>query len=344
MTSFVTVEGKAGIVAKVIADSVSSSDSYSPGKRITTFEITYPRLIHSEFMTHRMLSRNAASSRAIPFAKMKEQLTARPVRFGQANPGMQDKGVDYCVEVHGPRKSGEPDAIWSDARNQMLDYAEAFYDAGYAKQCYNRLTEPFQMIKVVVTATEWENFFWLRDDDAADPTIAELARCMKQAREKSVPLELHPGEWHLPYVPSVRCSDEGYTNELVYINQYEDGWDTLSLEDAINVSSARCAAVSFRNTDYGLEKSKQVFDRLVGDERKHGSALEHQATPMKSEVRSFYNAAGQLDHKKSVNVYCEALSWQDGVSHFSKHGYLWSGNFNGWIQHRKLVAGENKPG
>jgi thymidylate synthase ThyX len=68
--------------------------------QITTMELEYPRIIHSEFMTHRMFSRNAASSRAIPFYKMKEQLEARPVRFGQANKGMQDKGEDYDGRVN----------------------------------------------------------------------------------------------------------------------------------------------------------------------------------------------------------------------------------------------------
>ena len=84
------VKGKANIVARVVCDSISHD-----GVRLTTFECEYPRIIHSELMAHRMLSRNAASSRAIPFEKMLQQLDGKPVRFGAANKGMQDTGEEH---------------------------------------------------------------------------------------------------------------------------------------------------------------------------------------------------------------------------------------------------------
>jgi hypothetical protein len=268
---------------------------------------------------------------------MVEQLTARPVRFGQANPGMQDKGVDFDanIEVESDfwRAEGSPEHIWSEAREHAVEFAKGMYEAGYHKQVYNRLVEPFQMMKTVVSGTEFGNFFWLRDDDAADPTIAELSRCMKLAMAGSVPLELEDGEWHLPYVKAVR----NLTGTLNYFIEAEkEGfWIPLDEREAIHVSSARSAAVSFRNTDYGLEKSEEVYARLVGDKRKHASALEHQATPMMP------TTFGDSDDQDDWNIPTMPHTWERGISHMDRQGRLWSGNLHGWIQHRKLIPGEN---
>ena len=325
----VEVQGKGGIVAKIMCDSVSQA-----GNRLTTFELSYPRIVHAEFMTHRMFSRNAASSRAIPFTKMVEQLGAMPVRFGQANSGMQDKGVEHNVPVYLYDEDYSYIDAWKIAQHNAEEVASAFNKAGFHKQVMNRLLEPFQFIKVVVTATEWANFFWLRDDGPADPTIAELARCMRAAYDSSVPLELLEGEYHLPYVNRSRSSR---FDNLIYSIEDGDSEIELTVEDAIIVSGARCAAVSFRKTDYDLEKSKQVYDRLVGDDHKHGSALEHQAKVMM-----------KIDHGDGFfdpeNVPTNPNTWEDGVSHVDRDHNLWSGNFVGWIQNRKLIPGENHAG
>jgi thymidylate synthase ThyX len=303
----IEVIGKNGISAKIVLDSVSAVT----GDRLTTMEITYPRFILAEFNTHRMFSRNSASSRAIPFAKMQENLTAVPVRFGQANKGMQDKGEDYKSYL-------DPSAIWNHSLHSSLSYSKALYDAGYHKQVYNRLTEPFQMMKTVVSATEWDNFFWLRDDEAADPSIAELARCMKQVYKPQV---LQAGEWHLPYVETQIATN----GDNIYIIDFSASTCDpvcVSLEDAIKVSCARACAVSFRKTDYGLDKSREVFERLVGDERKHSSAMEHCASVMSDDV-SFDTEGVTSRHK--------VLGWM-------------SGNLSGFIQYRQLIEGHTKWG
>jgi hypothetical protein len=208
---------------------------------------------------------------------------------------------------------------WACARNDAVKWAKAFYDAGYHKQIYNRLTEPFQMMKTIVTATEFYNFFWLRCDGAVDPTLAELARCMFEAYNESQPQSLKPDQWHLPYI----TMGTNKWHELAYYLD-EDMTVELNTTDAIIVSSARTAAVSFRNTDYDLEKSIQVHKRLVEDERIHGSAMEHQATPM--------------DNYPDVS---NSMTWQSGITHVDRQGNLWSGNFKQWIQYRKLIKGEN---
>lgn len=315
------IKGKANITAEVVCDSVSSVN----GKRITTFCIEYPRIILSELNTHRMLSKNSSSSRAIPFDKMIENLKGRPVRFGAANAGMQDKGEDklddFEIVLGDGRIHVNAIEYWNMAKDNAINFALAYNHYGFHKQIYNRLLEPFQMMKTIVTATEWNNFFWLRDDEAADPTIQELARCMREAIEQSLPQMLKPGEWHLPFVNVHRLK-----NGNVFGYSIGDNGNCLSTEEAIIVSCARCAAVSFRNIDYDLAKCKQVYDRLINGGKVHGSALEHCATPMKEPVQS------------------DKYLWEDGMTHMDKDGNMWSGNFNGWIQHRKLIPNENKKG
>lgn len=347
----VVVKGKAGIVVKVIAHSISEV-----GVQLYTFEIQYPRLILAELNTHRMLSKNSSSSRAIPFLKMLDQLDGEPVRYGAANPGMQDTGVDFEALVYTDEQLEydvpyAPQMAWKKAKNFAVEIAKAFNKAGYHKQVYNRLTEPFQMMKTVVSATEIDNFFWLRDDDAADPTLRELAKCMREAVEQSVPVLLKSGEWHLPYVDWVRVGkDEGVKEPYIQHYMWPDtpipdtqmhigmgDMQFLTLEEAIKVSCARCAAVSYRNEGYGLVKSLELYDRLVGSDKKHASALEHCATPMKPHCYEQTKLKGM----KAVNVPAFPKSWQEGISHMDRDCQLWSGNFKGYIQYRKLVPGEN---
>lgn len=335
-----TFEGKNGVKATVVCDSVSPD-----GNRLVTFECEYPRIIHAEVMTHRMFSRNAASSRAIPLAKMLEQLHGMPVRFGPNQAGMQDTGVDHNAPVQLLRYTdfqsvydeelyeanvwgAGPEYAWEQARDSAVEFAKAFSDAGYHKQICNRLTEPFQMMKVLISSTEMPNFFWLRKDEAADPTLQELANVMQQASEASTPTELGYGEWHLPYVCVERHGGTG--EQVFFLNEPANWGECLGLEEAIKVSAARCAAVSYRNTDYDLEKSIQVYERLVGAEKKHGSALEHQAKVM---------VGARCDI--GINFPKYPNTWEDGISHMDKEGNLWSGNFKGFIQHRKTIKGEN---
>lgn len=332
----IEVFGKCGIYAKVLKHSISPA-----GIQLVTYEIAYPRLILAELNTHAMLAKNSASSRAIPFDKMAQNLTGRPVRFGQANPGMQDKGDEHwaTLNIRGTVEgldyaSMGPHKAWEFAKDRALKISEAFYAAGYAKQIYNRLTEPFQMMKTVLSGTELANFFWLRNHGAADPTLHELARCMQEAVEQSTPELLQPGEWHLPYVEFSR--HHGRHDYYIH-EEIGDRFETvvLTLDQAKAVSAARCAAVSFRNVDYTAEKSQEVYNRLVGDDRKHASAFEHQATPIKPEfANSFY----------LINSPTVPNSWEPGVSHVDRNYNLWSGKLNGWIAQRKLIAGENVPG
>jgi hypothetical protein len=312
----IKVEGKGGISATIIADSTTGID----GKRITTYELEYPRFIHSEFMTHRCFSRNAASSRAIPIEKTIEQVMtnpAAPIYWGLNKPGMQAK------EEH-----EEPEdclGYWKDIAYEVADLCQFMsQDLKLHKQIINRINEPFQFMKVVCTATEFENFFWLRSHEDAQPEIKELSDCMFKAREMSVPRTLLPEEWHTPYVSHM----QGGSDELLYyIDDGHGGGIILSLEDALKVSASCCAQVSFRNSDTSLKKALKIYGMLVGSEPVHASPFEHQATPMEMPA-----------------IDCEGCVMfpEDGQTQLDMDDNYWSGNFKGWIQHRQLIPDNAK--
>lgn len=333
------------IKARVIAHSKSSVT----GKQIVTIEAEFPRIILAEANTHNAVSKNASSSRAIPvptLIKQARENPAYPARFGAANKGMQDAGEHNALvyfnasDEDGNQIALPPQEAWAYCANITADLAQAWYDAGYAKQICNRWIETAQMMKVVFTATEWNNFFWLRDHGAADPTIAVLAKKIKTAIENSTPVVLKPGEWHVPYY------NDGFwkpvatargTNGAVVVDSFGH-----SLEHALTISSSCSAQVSYRKLDDTIEKARGVVARLnlqgeEPDEPVHASPLEHQATP----VQGF--TVDYTGNKKTVNgIYSE--TWEKGITHMDRDGTLCSGNLKGFIQHRQLVPNHVKVG
>jgi hypothetical protein len=340
----VLIEGKGCISAKIIADSCSSS---SPS-RLTTFEITYPRFIHSEFLTHRLFSRNAASSRAIPVKAMLEQVRsnpAMPIHWGANQSGMQAKdecnNTVYLKEVLA--WEAQPDAdlfevvdlsysredAWFVAAEAVADIAESFSKAGYHKQIVNRLLEPFQIMKTVVTATEFDNFFYLRCHADAQPEIKALAECMYQALQQSTAEVLKPGEWHVPYVNTSRDA----AGKRYYWNFISDTEKLgITLEQALKISASCCAQVSYRKSDDSLEKALLVYDRLVESKPVHASPFEHQGSPMKGVDTQEPDGWQFL-----INHSGYPGSWEVGITHSDRDGRLWSGNFKSWIQYRQMI-------
>jgi len=316
------------IKATIIADSSCN------GSRITTYEIEVHRFIWSEFMTHRQFSRNAASSRAIPIdtqLKMVEESPATPVHWGLNQSGMQ------ASNEHASPASCE--WAWKKAATNSMLCATMLKDLGLHKQLVNRVLEPFQMIKAVVTATEYDNFFYLRNHKDAQPEIAELAKLMYDARCKSTPNDLKAGEWHLPYVKTFRSNYGGVSeleDHIIYTTNYVEWgdkddtatWNELTLEDAIKVSASCCAQVSYRKQDESLEKALKIWDMLVTMKPVHASPFEHQASPM---LRT------NVTISENRNDPTVPAKWQDGVTHFDKEAKGWSANFKGWIQHRQLI-------
>lgn len=319
----ITVEGLGGIKATAVADSVNSN-----GDRITTFELEYHRFIHGELMTHRLFSRNAMSSRAVPVKKMIEQVRnypATPIHWGKNQSGMQAQEELTGLELQ------QAITEWKLASVSAADHAERLCAIGGHKQIVNRLLEPFQMMKVVLTATEFGNFFWLRLDTDAQPEIQELARCMFEVMGQSTPEHLSVGEWHTPYVRHVP-----HQGGIDYYSEGTSPYDTdisgekrLDIEQAIAISSSCCAQVSYRSIDASFDKAMSVYERLgVGSNKIHASPFEHIGTPM------------DYDYLEDVNV--ENAPWPHGTTHMDRKGDFWSGNFKGWIQHRQLLENHTK--
>ena len=270
------VEGKGGISAKVVAMSV-----HNYGPILTTLELRYPRFIHAEFMTHRMFSRNASSSRAIPTKKMIEQVEsnpAMPISWGKNRPGMQAteelsaEGIDHASHS------------WERAAREAAARAYDLQTLGVHKQIVNRILEPFQFITVVVTATEWDNFFNLRLHEDAQPEIYELARVMKEAMDNAEPEVLaSEGDWHLPYV------------------DMESFWGRQ--HDAPLCSVARLARVSYLNhdsTEPNVDVDVALHNRLL--KAGHMSPFEHVARPVDAEVsnRFYRNYRGWISYRMFV--------------------------------------------
>ena len=303
------------ISAKIIADSINPK-----GVRITTFEVEYPRFIHAEVMTHRMFSRNSASSRAIPISKVIQQVNgtpASPVHWGKNQSGMQAK-----EELVGPDKSFAK-YLWDMAAQSAAKFAVDMSNVGLHKQVVNRILEPFQIMKVIITATEWNNFWYLRDHEDAQPEIQKLARVMKGEYDRSMPQQLDYNMWHLPYIETrivAAIDDKGKpTQHQLYINP-EGGFYTL--DEAIQVSCSCCAQVSYRKLDTSLEKAKDIYKKLVESEPVHASAFEHVALCSDPESE-FYD---------------------EGWTHEDIDNNAWSGNFREWIQYRQTIPNNVKKG
>lgn len=242
------------IEVKIVADSVvTSSNSINLAPRLTTFQLKYPRFIHAEFMTHRVFSRNASSSRAIPVSKNIEAVLkepAEPVSWGKNKPGMQSE-----INLE-DSEAEEAKRLWLEAGRLMASYAEKLNCLKLHKQVANRILEPWLHISVVMTTTDISNFFYLRDHKDADPTIRDLAAQMRLIYDSSCPTDLKYGEWHLPYVKE----------------------EEKSLDAAPWLSAARCARVSYNNhdgTECNIDKDLDLARKLA--ESKHMSPFEHQA-------------------------------------------------------------------
>ena len=301
------------IEVKIIKDSYNADLK----SRLTTFELVYPRFIHGELMTHRMFSRNAASSRAIPIDKVIELLQtnpAMPVHWGKNQSGMQaNTEID---NIEGAK------LLWLAARDSAITHAIVMRDMGLHKQIVNRILEPYQLMKTIVTATEFNNWFWLRAHPDAQPEIKELAEKMLHVYEQSTPQELFEGEWHVPYVNTQR----NIFSEFFY---YDENDKNLTAEEARMISASCCAQVSYRKNDGSLEKAHVVFDRLINSVPVHASPVEHIAAPITKEAI-----------ERAMNPDADP----EGITHVDINGYPWSGNLRGWVQYRQLIDNNVKEG
>jgi len=279
--------------AKIILDSIGPN-----GARLTTFELTYP---------HRVFSRNSASSRAIPTEKLLARIEsdpALPVWWGKNESGMQAR-----AQLEGADRD-QAQRDWLDARNSAVTYARNLVCDGLHKQIANRIVEPWMFITVIVTATEWSNFFGLRDHADAQPELAHVAAKAHQLFKGSTPRQLHSGQWHLPLVTG-NDEEELRTTGLATVDDIK-----LCL-----ISIGRCARVSYLTHD-GKRDPQADIDLATQRLRPSGhmSPFEHVAQAVTSEEWERYGT----------------LLMREWIEKRIPPGNLW-----GWKQFRKTLQNEH---
>lgn len=224
---------------------------------LSTLLLTYPRFIHAEFMTHRAMSRNAASSRAIPFDKQLAAMLADPaipLHWGAHQKGMQADGqIDDTAMA---------EQVWRNGMAAAVIAAQTLHELGLHKQVVNRIIEPYTHIKVLVSATEWDNFLDLRDHPAAEPHMQLLAKAVRHELDTAPIQDLEPDQWHLPFVGGPEVYEEMFR------------------ADALAFCVARCASTSYKTVDdfdMTLERALPLHDQFVNSRPQHASPLEHAA-------------------------------------------------------------------
>lgn len=292
--------------AKIIADSVSPD-----GERLTTLEVVFPRSILAEANTHRMLSRNSASSRAVPIEKMIRMMQEHP--YVPTHWGKNQKGMQADEELQDIEKKAAR-AAWYGALYQAIGHAKELMEIGVHKQVTNRLLEPFMWHTVIVSATEWDNWDHLRMHRDASPEIKRAAELMYEARANSRPVELKSNQWHLPFWGTDADIEEG-----------------RSLRDMIKISVARCARVSYL-THHGVRDPQADVDMCDNKLSMHMSPFEHVARPMSQHERGLFRRNELYWHED-----------EDGLGEWKPTGRVthFLGNFDGFVQYRKMIPNEH---
>lgn len=313
--------------ARVVLDSVGPNDI-----RLISVEATYPRFIHAEIMTHRDRNRNAASSRAIPWKRKKkdsdELVHNCMYQMVISDPvipmflGAEQKGMQSGDELASPARE---DAIASILRMRDFCLKECDYlsSLGLHKSIVNRYVEPWMWITVLMTSTNWKNFFRLRYHPAAEKHFQHIAAMIKEQIDRSVPRELNDGQWHLPYVTkmdddkSYWCGKEGieilqavHENRIEVPDYVKESYElkhNFAIDVLKRVSAGRSARLSYlthdgvRDWSEDMKLCKQLIERT--DDVLHATPLEN-------------------------------------VARASADKNLRSGPFRGWFQFRKEFANE----
>jgi len=295
--------------AKILAHHVGPD-----GQELLSYQITFPRVVLAEIVTHRVcyetieasytertadrdISKNSASSRAIPFDRMIKKVMDEPYMPMWT---LQQKGMQGA-NIYDQRIIDKANERWLMARDGMIDDAAALYFIGVHKQDCNRLLEPWQHVTQIVTSARWDNYFALRCHEKAFPPFRDLARRMYLLKRHSIPKPLDYGEWHLPF-----------TDEKLFWQP--EPLRTYTLEELpfpLKSSIAKCCWISYENheKDASVAAVLKTCDSLAGSDGPiHSSPFEHQATPMTKQVEGLFKRLRS--------------------------------NLTGWMQARKLLLGE----
>ncbi len=251
-------------------------DSIAPcGKRLASFVITFPRVVGIDFNTHRLISKSAASSRAIPTAKRIAAVRADP--FVPAEFGRNQKGMSASENLRGWRAVAAR-MVWRLAARAACVFAWLLDRFGVHKQIANRVLEPYLWHTVIATATDFDNLFALRAAGDADPAFETIARMMVDAYAASTPTPLAAGEWHMPYITA------------------EDRAQ-FSGEALRKISVGRCARVSYLNHSGKRAPQEDIAltDRIAAPG--HMAPFEHVAMALDTPETSG-NFCGWMQYRK----------------------------------------------
>lgn len=250
-----------------------------------------PRFIIPQLNTHRVFSRNVASSRAKRFSTVLKEANYHPKLWLANHKGMQ---AETLVDEW---KKWFADIIWKSSKLSAILHGFLLDKLGISKQYTNRIIENYCYVDYLVTSTEWDNFFYQRDDNHAQFEIQVLARKAKQALVESIPTELKEWEWHLPFIT-------------------EEERNRFEIDSLIKLSVARCARTSYTDISYRLfvnestgkaklakiDKDIELYNRLVNDKPPHLSPTEHQAQAT-YDYNPSGNLSGVLQYRKILEYY-----------------------------------------
>lgn len=285
-----------------------------------TMLATYPRAIHAQLLTHRDKSKNSSSSRAIPVLTEIENILKDPaeVFWTKNQKGMQG------VRITDEKEIALLNSHVEKHRESAFELAKLLSDPNglnVHKQNVNRYLEPFSNITVLISATDWANFDWLRIDSAAQGEIETLASLLKECRDNMVPMPIYEGEYHVPFVDRIRDAD----GVLHYYSM--DTQQELTLEDAILVSTSCAGQTSYRKLDESLEKAHDMKAKLQNGDKLHASPFEHVATPIQLPMHNL--------KQLPLDLFMSKLP--PGITHVTRDLDLYSGNSRNWIQYRHLM-------
>ena len=295
---------------RILQDSIAITSA----ARLVTFELVFPRFILAELNTHRMLSRNSASSRAIPTEKQIERVRSHP--FTPLTFNKRVKGMGVGAELD-PEAAERAYKTWVAATLDAAEHAELLAVIGLDKSRANRLLEPFMWHTAIVSATEWDNFFALRNHEAARPEFRLLAEMMQDAFDASTPVMLDEGEWHLPLA-------------LDYEKPTDGDWDRVK-----KISASRCARVSYdKHTDKETrEATIERAERMLAGLPPHLSPFEHVARPFTQAEQD-----RAIHANNDYRTRCRQFGWEYDASY--AESFYFVGNYRGWVQYRKEIPNE----
>lgn len=311
------------------AQIIARSKHFETGTILSTIVADYPRIVHAEFMTHRMLSKNSSSSRAIPANTVIEQLEESP--FIPEFWGMNQSGMQAKSQLEGEALELARQ-VWNMAGKNTIEVTKILKSLNVHKQLANRVSEWMQNIRVCISGTEWNNFHWLRNHGDAQPEIQDLAIAIESAMNiwdaQGKTQTLNIGEWHLPfYKEGIWRPRAGGLDEYGF-----------TLEDARMISVSCAAQTSYRKNDDSLEKAKKLFDMFFNTTHIHASPSEHAATVM---ALTNYFKQNEIKQAGFQSMF-EGMN--EGATHVDKNGDIWSGNFKHFVQFRQLIPNHVKVG